>query len=195
MASAGALDDEVCHLNQVAQLEQIPTHMKMRIELLDFSLQQGNAVGRAFQAFVGANNANVIPHKASQLIPVVGNHDRLIGIGDAAVIPGRKCEQGCRFAQSNVVAGGTGKDHALHQRVTGQSVGAMQAAASGLADGVQAGNVGATMQVCDHAATGVMGCRHHGNGLAADVNAQLQAAGVDVGEMLLDKNQGLVRDV
>jgi hypothetical protein len=81
--------------------------------------------------------------------------------------------------------GGAGKHHAFEQRVAGQAVGAVQAGAGGLAHGVQARQVGAAVQVGDHAAAGVVRRGHHRNGLLGDVDAQLQAARVDVGEVLL----------
>ena len=71
----------------------------------------------------------------------------------------------------------------------------MQARAGGLTNGVQARQVGAAVQVGQHAAAGVVGGGHHGNGVFADVNAQLQASSVNVGKVRQDESQRLVRDV
>ena len=50
-------------------------------------------------------------------------------------------------------------------------------------------------QVGDDAAAGVVRRRHHRDRLARDVDAEFQAACVDVGEMLLEEGGRLVRDV
>ena len=76
------------------------------------------------------------------------------------------------------------KHQAFQQRVAGQAVGAVQAGAGDLADGVQAGHVGAAGEVGHDAAAGVVRGRHHRDGFAGDVDAQFQAARVDIGEML-----------
>ena len=41
----------------------------------------------ALQAFVGAHNAHVVPHKAAQLIPVVRDHNIFIGAANPGFIP------------------------------------------------------------------------------------------------------------
>ena len=63
----------------------------------------------------------------------------------------------------------------------------MQAGVGGLADRVQAGQVGAAVQVGDDAAAGVVRGRHDRDRLPGDVDAELQAARVDVREVLLQE--------
>ena len=91
---------------------------------------------------------------------------------------------------------GAREHHAFQQRVAGQAVGAVQAGAGGLADGVQARHVGAARQVGEHAAAGVVRRRHHRDRLARDVDAQLQAARVGCwGSARAGRPAALVRDV
>ena len=71
----------------------------------------------------------------------------------------------------------------------------MQAGAGHLADGVQAGQVGATAGIGHDAAAGVVGRRDDRDRLARDVDAELEAAGVDVGEVALQEVRALVADV
>ena len=80
-----------------------------------------------------------------------------------------------------------GEYHALHERVAGQAVGAVQAGAGGLTHGVKTFEVGAPGQVGHHPAAGVVGGWHHRYGFPGDVDAQLGAARQDVGEMLLQE--------
>ena len=71
----------------------------------------------------------------------------------------------------------------------------MQAGAGGLADRVQAGDVGAAVQVGHDAAAGVVRGRHHRDRLLGDVDAEFQAARVDGREVLLEEFGRLVADV
>ncbi len=85
--------------------------------------------------------------------------------------------------------------HAFEQRVAGQPIGAVQTGVGGLAHCVQPGQVGSPVEVGDHAAAGVVRGRNHGNGLARDVDAELQAARVDGREMLLQEGLAQVRGI
>jgi hypothetical protein len=80
--------DQLGHLHQVAQFQQVARDVEVRVELLDLGLQQRDAVARALQPLVGAHDAHVVPHEAAQLVPVVRDDHRLVGVGDAAVVPG-----------------------------------------------------------------------------------------------------------
>ena len=71
----------------------------------------------------------------------------------------------------------------------------MQAGAADLADGVQAGDVGAAVLVHHHAAAGVVRGRHHRNGLAGQVEAQFPTTAGDGGKALLNEALGPVADV
>jgi hypothetical protein len=70
-AHEGRAHDQVGHLHQVAQLQQVARDVEVGVELLDFALQQGDAVGGALQPLVGAHDAHVVPHEAAQFVPVV----------------------------------------------------------------------------------------------------------------------------
>ncbi|MNN22081.1 hypothetical protein D3C81_1354250 [compost metagenome] len=71
----------------------------------------------------------------------------------------------------------------------------MQAGEAGLADGVQPRHVGVATVVDHHPTAGVVGCRHHRDRLAGDVDAEGQAAFVHGGEVALDELGRLMRDV
>ena len=65
LALHGTTNNQICRDNQVAQFDQVMTDPEVGIELVDFTLQLTNAVMSAFQAFSGANDADVIPHEAT----------------------------------------------------------------------------------------------------------------------------------
>ncbi len=50
VAHLGAAHDQLGHLHQVAQLQQVARDVEVGVELLDFALQQGDAVGGPLQA-------------------------------------------------------------------------------------------------------------------------------------------------
>ena len=88
MAKLCGLHDQIRHLQQIAQFQQVPTHMEVGVVLLYFGVQQCNAVCRALQPLVDAHDAHVVPHEATQFIPVVRDQHRLIDVSHLAVVPG-----------------------------------------------------------------------------------------------------------
>ena len=92
-------------------------------------------------------------------------------------------------------AGRTGKHQAFQQRVAGHTVGAVHAGAGDLTDGVQSGDVGLAVQVCHNAATGVMGCRHHGYRFQCHVITEFTATRIHSWKVLFDKRRGFMADV
>jgi len=129
-----------------------------------------------------------------------GDDHALVRIGHAAVVPGGQLARclGAAIGEFTCYRSSScpRKHHALHQRIRwpdgsrrASPVQAVSPTAYRPCTSVRA------VQVGDHAAAGVVRSRHHGNGLLGHVDAQLQAAGVDVGEVLLDETQRLVRDV
>ena len=149
----------------------------------------------ALQALGGAHDADVVPHEAAQFLPVVRDDDFLVGVRDPAFVPlGQRGPLPFRLGK-NILDRGFREDQAFEQRVAGQPVGAVQAGAGGLAGGVEAGNVGARVQVGDDAAAGVVRRRDDRDGVAGDVDAQFGAARQDVREVLPQEFRRLVRDV
>jgi hypothetical protein len=50
----------------------------------------------AFEAFVGADDADIVPHEAPKFVPIVRDDDFLVRIGHPAFIPWPDVRQGCR---------------------------------------------------------------------------------------------------
>lgn len=195
MARHGAFHDQVRHFDQVAQLEQVGRDAEVAVVLVDLFLEQLDPVQRAFKALGRAHDADVIPHEAAQLVPVVGDHHFLIGVRHAAGVPVRQRRIGNRRTGRDLLCAGASDDDAFEQRIAGQPVGAMQAGAGHFAHCIQAGNVGAPGQVGDDAAAGKVHGRHDGDRLLRNVDAQLEAARVDGREVLHQEFRRLVADV
>ena len=147
------------------------------------------------QAPVGAHDADVVPHEAAQLVPVVGDDDRLVagrGLRRGPSRARRAAAQssGCCGERAR---GAVAEHQPLEQRVGGEAVGAVQAGAGDLADRPQAGQAGAAVAIDHHAAAHVVRRGHHRDGLAGEVDAERLGARVDVGEALAQEVGRLVR--
>ena len=68
------LHNQFCHVEQIAQLNQIVTDPIVCVVLVNFLLKQVNTMLRALQSLVCSHNPNVIPHETTQFVPVVRNH-------------------------------------------------------------------------------------------------------------------------
>src|SRR5439155_13825246 len=87
-AAAGRDDDQLRHGRDVAQLDQVAGHDDVAVVLADLLLQERDARAGAGEAPVAAHDADVVPHEAAELIPVLRDHDRLVAVGGAARVPG-----------------------------------------------------------------------------------------------------------
>ena len=110
----------------------------------------------------------------------MGNDNLLIGIGDAAFIPKRQGRKRFCFLAQNVVDRGFGKNQAFEQGIGSQTIGTMQSGTRSFTSNVQIGNIGPAVEVADDPATGVVSGRDDRNGGLGDVDAQLEATGVDI---------------
>jgi len=149
------------------------------------------------QAFVGAYDADVVPHETPQFIPVVGNDHIFIRVRDLAGIPVREGDRRGHLGQLGEDVGRCrlGIYKALQQRIAGHAVGAMQTGEAGFTNGIQARHIGVAMLVHHHPAAGVMCRRHHRDRLFGDVDGELQAALIDSREVRFDEGFGLVADI
>ena len=78
-----------------------------------------------------------------------------------------------------------GIHHRLDERVAGQTVAAVQTCTRTFAHGIEALDARLSVQVHLNAATHVVRARSHGDVVLRDVDADAQALGIDVGEMVL----------
>jgi hypothetical protein len=191
------LNDQIRDLQKVAQLDEVIADAELAVILNDLLLKQvGTPLGSA-QSLVGAHDADIVPHEATQLVPVVGHHDLFVRLGDPAFIPwlhlGRVGD--LMHEPRDVLGCHLGVDETLQKRVAGHPVGAVKSGVGGLPAGVEPGQVRACLSVDHHPAAGVVGRRHHRDRIFRDVDPELQAAAMD-GREVLDHEVGRsMRDV
>src|SRR3546814_2084988 len=91
----------------------------MAIIFADLARQHVDAVLRALQPLRGADDADIIPHEAADLGPVLLDDDFLVRIGDAAFVP--RADRGRRFervpARDDVLRRRLAEDETFEQAV------------------------------------------------------------------------------
>jgi hypothetical protein len=192
----GAADDHLRHVGDVAQLEQVARDVVLPVVLADLVLEQRHAARRATQALVGAHDADVVPHEAAQLVPVLADDDALVARHGLARVP--LGHLGMRALLAEVrerVRRALAVHEALEQGVRREAVGAVEARRADLADRPEARHARAAVAVADHAAAHVVRGRHDRDRLRREVDAEAQALRVDRGEALLEVARGVVRHV
>src|SRR3546814_2377608 len=90
-AQRGA-DDQPCHLQQVAQVDEVGRHAEIAVIFIHLLRQQVDAMKRPFQPLRGADDADIVPHETANLPPVMLDDDFLVAIGDTAFVPCRSEE-------------------------------------------------------------------------------------------------------
>jgi hypothetical protein len=179
-----AAHDQVRGHHQVAQFDQVVADPEVGVVLVDFARQQADAVQRALEALVGAHDADVVPHEATQFRPVVGDdHASSASVTRLSSHCGRSGRGADRAARMSL-----GRRAFAYTRHSSSELLARRLApcrpVGRFADGVEPGHVGAGALIGDlHAAAGVVRSGHDRDRLPGDVDAQFQAAGVDVREV------------
>ena len=139
LAAERAVDDEGSDCHQIAEFEQVGRDFEIPIKFLHFGVEVSQARRCALEAFVGADDADIIPHEAADFFPVVRDDNEFIHILNAAGAPlGEVDGDGIALAAGGFFKGAVGHDHAFEERVAGEAVRSMQTGAGGLADGVEA---------------------------------------------------------
>ena len=139
-------------------------------------MQHGDTTQRALQTFGGAHNADIVPHKEAQLVPVMLDDDQLIGVFHATFIPRGQFFRltRVRHALVNIFRRRPTVDQTLQQRIRRHAVGAVQAGIAHFANGIKAVNISATIVVNHHAAAGVVCSRHDRYRFFGQVDAKAQ---------------------
>src|SRR5260221_7583154 len=86
-------------------------------------------------------------------------------------------------------------DERFEQGIARETIGAVQAGASGLADGIEAGDFGFAIHVGEHAAALVMGGGHDRDRRFGNIYAVAKAGLMNVGKAFADEGGWLMRDV
>jgi hypothetical protein len=79
VARRSALHDQLRHVCDVPQFEQVAGDEVLPVVLGDLLLEERNAAGGAAKALARSHDADVVPHQAAKLVPVLGDDDGLVG--------------------------------------------------------------------------------------------------------------------
>jgi len=184
-------------LQQVAQFDEVGGDDEAAVIILDLFFEQRDAVGGPLQPLGGAHNADIVPHKAADLGPVLLDHNHLIGIGHAAFIPGQ--DRGRLFQLVPLVKDVRGRrfaiDKAFEQAVRCQSVRAVKAAFGAFTRRPKTGQIGARKQIHHHAAARIMLRRHNRDRPARHIDAKPCQLLVNRREVLADEIRAFMADI
>ena len=200
-AEQGGVHDQGGHGGQVAEFEEVGGQLVAPVKLGDFPLQIAQPGGGALEAFVGADDAHVVPHQPADFVPVVVDNHQLIHGHGVAAGPGGEREVvergvgGGRRLAGDGRAAAVGEDAGFEERVAGEPVRAVQPGAGDLADGIEPAQRRRPIFVRLHAAALVMRRRDDRDGLPRDVDPESEARLVDIGKALAHELRRLVRDV
>ncbi len=96
LAEACATDDQLRHVGNVSKLQHVAIDQVGPVVLANLVLQHGDSAGGSAQTAVGANDAHVVPHEATYLVPVLRHDDCLVARDRFADVPVRHIG-GCHF--------------------------------------------------------------------------------------------------
>ena len=88
LAEQRAADDQFGHRGDVAQLDEVGGQQEIPVVLRNLLADVVNPPQGPFEALVGADDADVVPHAAPHLVPVVRDDDLLVAVARVAVVPG-----------------------------------------------------------------------------------------------------------
>jgi hypothetical protein len=193
----GLAGDEIADVDHVAEFADVLGGFDPLEEFFGLFVEQVETCPGTFEAEVAAYNAYVVRHDLTYFFLVLRNeHFFFVGHG-AVVVPFR---DGVVESVGVDMADGVGCcfvgiDYGLDEGVARQTVAAMQTRARTFADGVEPADAGAGVEVHFDAAAHVVGAGNYGDVLFGDVDADAEAFGVDVGEVVAGLLGVLVRHV
>ena len=117
LAELGGADDELRDNGEITQFEKIVGDAEVTVVVGDFLLEELNTMESSLQSLVGPDDADIIPHEPSDFVPVVGDDDFFVRIGDLGFIPFGKVRRNRSFFEmrENPFAGPLGKDQAFEK--------------------------------------------------------------------------------
>jgi hypothetical protein len=117
-----AVDDEFGHLNEIAEFKQARLDAEIPIILSDFVGKGTDASAGSLKALGRADDPNIVPHGATELIPVVGKYHAFVRVARCPVNPGWQSHD-LSTLSDDLVMGGRGavvrEDHRFEQGVGG----------------------------------------------------------------------------
>ena len=197
LAFEGLAGDEVADVDHVAEFADVLCRLDALEQVFGLFVEQVQTFPGSVQAQVAAHNADVGGHDLSDFFHVLCDEHLLFVRHCSFVVPFGHCVVELVLVDDaeRVTGGCVGIDNGFDERVRGQAVAAVQTGAGAFAHGVESVDAALSVEVNLDAAAHVVGRGHDGDVLLRDVNADGEALGVDVGEVMLGLLGVLVGDV
>ena len=197
VAFLGGLHDQLGAHGEIAELERVRRHQIAEIVLTNLAPERLDAMRRARQALVRADDADVVPHQAADLIPHVRDQNRLVrrhGAADPPIRNRRKFLERL-WVGTESSCGKSRTDKRLHQRIGRQAVRAVKTGTRALADSREPLDRRNAVRRRLDAATCVVRRGDDRNQILRHVDPELHALVVDVREARHQVRAALLPDV
>ena len=199
LATESAVDDQRGHCHEVAEFQDVGVDAVSPVELAHFPVEVPEAETGPEEPFVRADDGDVVPHGAADLVPVVVDVDQFIGRGGIPVFPVGDRGGGSVLPGREVVKdfreGPAGHDVSFQETVGGETVGPVQSRTGHLADGKQTTNGGGAVRCGNHAAALIVSSGHDRDGGRFGIVTELKESLVDERESLCHETLRLVGDI
>ena len=193
----GLTGDQVSDVDDVAQLTDAADHLAGLEEFLGLLIQDVQTVPGAVKTQIAAHDAHIGAHDLAHFLLALADEHHLLGMGGTGIVPSGDilAPRVLVDVLNGMLGGSVGIHHRLDERIARQTVAAVQTRAGALAHGIQTLDAGAGVEIHLDTATQIVRSRHHGDIFLGDVDAQVQAVLIDVGEVMLGLLGILVRHV
>jgi hypothetical protein len=133
------IHDQRRHRREVSELQKIDGDVEVPVKLPNLTLKIPETGAGALEALVGADNPDVIPHQAPDLVPVVINHDQLIDVLHISGLPFRQGDFADRMRRWLLAherfTGAMSDNQSFEERVARETIRAVQTGARDFSDG------------------------------------------------------------
>src|SRR6266511_4209502 len=197
-AAQRRIDYQGGHSREITQLQQIYGYFEIPIELANFTLEISQPRTCALQPFIGAHNSDVIPHQASDLIPVMINHDQLIDVLHISRFPFRQRDFlfRSRSRPTSCAQQRAMRHHqTFQQRVASKPIRSVQPGARDLANCIKPVQTRRAIHVSFDSTALIMRSLYYRNRLLRHVDPKPQTCLVNVRETLLNEFRRFMRDI
>ena len=189
--------DEVTNVNHVPQFADVLRGLHTLEEVFRLFVEQVEAFPGTMKPKVAADDSHVGGHDLVHFLHVLRDEHLLFIRHRSLVVPFRDTfVEVVRIDDFQRVTGsGVGIDHGFDERIAGQTIASMQSGARTFAHRIEPLDAALPVEVHLDAATHIVRTGCHRDVLLGDVDADAQALGIDVGEMMLCFLGVFVRDV
>ena len=147
----GTVDNQRGNTYKVAKFKDIGIDPVSPVELPDFTIKITQSAAGPQQSFIGADDRDVIPHGAPDLIPVVVDVDQFIRRSSIPMLPLGNGRYGVIFPGRAMMQDSgespAGHDVSFKQAVGSQAIGSVKPGGGYFSDGKKPSEVGSAIRI------------------------------------------------